>query len=511
LPNGQGSFVIQLVTRESDLAVPENIKTKLALRPNSGAGLAPVQAGPAAVFRKLEVAEAVAEALSRGRLDPTGQTVQLPWRQSDDEQHSFGPSYPSGDAPTIGSVFGNSMRACPQPSQPPIEERAGNGDFGLAPALPIAESVVERDGHALGEEHNDLETRAPGEALFDSTTGEQVSVTHEATVHQSDVGILLINSGTPDAARALAVRRYFKKLLADRRVIEKRFPFGSLVHDLMRLVASSREARAYQRIWNLENNEAPSQTVARSQAHKLAVMLDSLRQPIPVAWAMRYGSPSIQNGIRSLVASGCDRILIMPLFPQYAAYTTATVVDEVCRCLMRLTHQPAVRFLPPYYKEPSYIQAVASSLVWQLEKLPFRPEVIVASYGGIPQRWVGAGDPYEQQCIRTTALLREYLKLGEKQLLLTYEPPFGGDRGLQPYTASTIKSLAQNGATSLVVVTPGFAVDCLTTLETIALHDARLFKRHGGKNFAAIQCLNDKEEAMLLFAELVMRELKGWI
>jgi protoporphyrin/coproporphyrin ferrochelatase len=201
----------------------------------------------------------------------------------------------------------------------------------------------------------------------------------------------------------------------------------------------------------------------------------------------------------------------MPLYPQYSAATTATVCDEVFRFMERKRRQPALRVLPPYYDDPYYIEVLASSLTAELRALPFTPDVIVASFHGMPKEYVEKGDPYEAQCVRTTELLRAQLGFDDKKLMLTFQSRFGRAKWLQPYTINTVKALAKQGVKNLVVITPGFSADCLETLEEIAVENAHVFKRHGGENFVAIPCLNDSEAGMLMIWQLAMRELKGWV
>jgi ferrochelatase len=201
----------------------------------------------------------------------------------------------------------------------------------------------------------------------------------------------------------------------------------------------------------------------------------------------------------------------MPLYPQYAAATTATVADEVFRYLMGLRRQPALRILPAYYDDPYYIEVLASSLKAELKALPFAPDVILLSYHGMPKECVLKGDPYEAQCARTTGLLRAQLGLDEGKLMMTFQSRFGRARWLEPYTIQTVKALAKKGVKNLVVLTPGFSADCLETLEEIAVENAHVFKRYGGANFTAIPCLNDSEAGMLMIWQLAMRELKGWV
>jgi protoporphyrin/coproporphyrin ferrochelatase len=326
------------------------------------------------------------------------------------------------------------------------------------------------------------------------------------------IGVLLVNLGTPDAPDAVAVRRYLKEFLADPRVIEKRGLLWKLfLNGVILPIRSRRKARDYKRIWNTDKNESPFKTITRSQAEKLAGILQPLGKHVIVDWAMRYANPPIASRLEALIARGCDRILVMPLYPQYAAATTATVGDEVFRYLMGLRHQPALRIMPAYYDDPYYIEVLASSLKAELRALPFAPDVILLSYHGMPKDCVLKGDPYEAQCVRTTELLRAQLGLDEEKLMMTFQSRFGRARWLTPYTIATVKALAKKGVKNLVVLTPGFSADCLETLEEIAVENAHVFKRYGGVNFAAIPCLNDSEAGMLMIWQLAMRELKGWV
>jgi ferrochelatase len=334
----------------------------------------------------------------------------------------------------------------------------------------------------------------------------------DAAPVERGIGVLIVNLGTPDAANATAVRRYLKEFLTDRRVIEKNNWLWKLfLNGVILPIRSRRKARDYQTIWNREKDESPFKTITRSQAEKLAGILEPLGKHVIVDWAMRYANPSIASRLGKLIARGCDRILVMPLYPQYSAATTATVGDEVFRYLMKLRRQPALRIMPAYYDDPYYIEVLASSLKAELKALPFAPDVIMLSYHGMPKDYVLKGDPYQSQCERTTQLLRENLGLDESKLMMTYQSRFGRARWLEPYTIKTVKTLAKKGMKNLVVVTPGFSADCLETLEEIAVENAQVFKRAGGKNFAVIPCLNDSEAGMLMIWQLAMRELKGWV
>jgi ferrochelatase len=210
-------------------------------------------------------------------------------------------------------------------------------------------------------------------------------------------------------------------------------------------------------------------------------------------------------------AAGCDRVLLVPLYPQYAAATTATVNDKAFEALAAMRWQPAVRTAPAYYDEPAYIEALAASVEENLEKLSFKPEVIVASFHGMPEEYLAKGDPYYCQCHVTARLLRERLKLDDKQLMLTFQSRFGPAEWLKPYTDMTVKALAERGVKNLAVITPGFSSDCLETLEEIAMENAQIFREHGGENFAAIPCLNDSPGGMKVIETVVARELQGWI
>ena len=366
---------------------------------------------------------------------------------------------------------------------------------------------------AVGEaRQRPLDAAAPQSSVAAARAETLSATSNEAMPTISGIGVLLVNLGTPDAAEPKAVRRYLKEFLTDPRVIENDTLLWKFVlNGIILPLRSRRQARDYEKIWNREKNESPLKTITRSQAEKLAGILEPLGKHVIVDWAMRYASPSIASRLQALVARGCDRILVMPLYPQYAAATTATVGDEVFRFLLRQRRQPAMRIMPAYYDDPYYIEVLSSSLKAELKALPFSPDVIIASYHGMPQEYVQKGDPYERQCVRTTELLRQQLKLDDTKLILTYQSRFGRARWLQPYTIDTVKALAKKGVKNLVVITPGFSADCLETLEEIAVENAHVFKRYGGQNFAAIPCLNDSEAGMLMIWQLAMRELKGWV
>ena len=325
------------------------------------------------------------------------------------------------------------------------------------------------------------------------------------------IGVLLVNLGTPDSADAKGVRVYLKEFLSDPRVIENQGLLWKLaLNGVILRTRPRRKARDYRKIWNTENNESPLKTITRAQSDKLAASIAD-HDHVAVDWAMRYGNPSIKSRIDALTAQGCDRLLVVPLYPQYSAATSATVCDEVFRVLAAMRAQPILRVSPPYYDDPDYIEALAVSISAHLKTLPFEPELIVASFHGMPQKYVDQGDPYAAQCIATTDALRKRMGLDAAKLILTFQSRFGFDEWLKPYTDKTIEKLAKDGVRRIAVVTPGFSADCLETLEEIAQENAEIFQHNGGEQFAFIPCLNDSEPGMDVIRQLVLRELQGWI
>jgi ferrochelatase len=331
-------------------------------------------------------------------------------------------------------------------------------------------------------------------------------------VASGGIGVLLVNLGTPEATDADSVRRYLSEFLADKRVIEDDSLLWKLIlNGYILRFRPRRKGRDYAKIWNHEKNESPLKTITRAQAEKLSSILEPLGRHVTVDWAMRYGHPSIASRLDALAARGCERILLVPLYPQYCAATTATACDEVFRVLMKMRWQPALRVAPPYFDDPVYIDALAGTLETELTRLPFRPDVILASFHGVPKESLIKGDPYYCHCAKTARLLRERLTFSERKFRMTFQSRFGRAEWLQPYTDRTVKALAKEGIKNIAVITPGFSADCLETLEEIAVENARVFKRYGGENFVAIPCLNDSEAGMLMIWQLAMRELKGWV
>jgi len=333
-----------------------------------------------------------------------------------------------------------------------------------------------------------------------------------ATVAKPErVGVLLVNLGTPDTADARGVRVYLREFLSDARVIEKQgLRWKLILNGIILQVRPRRKARDYQKIWNTEKNESPLKTITRAQSEKLAAAIAD-HEHLVVDWAMRYGNPSIQSRIEALTAQGCSRLLVVPLYPQYSASTSATVCDEVFRVLAKMRAQPILRVTPPYYADANYIDALAVSIETHLATLPFKPDLIVASFHGMPKDYIDKGDPYQRHCTATTELLRKRMGLDDSKLLLTFQSRFGFHEWLQPYTDKTMERLGKDGVRRIAVLTPGFSSDCLETLEEIAQENAEIFKHNGGESFAFIPCLNDSEPGMGVIRQLVLRELQGWI
>ena len=330
-------------------------------------------------------------------------------------------------------------------------------------------------------------------------------------VRTGRVGVLLVNLGTPEGTDKVSMRRYLREFLSDRRVIEwPRAYWYPILYGIVLNVRPKRSGALYDKIWNREQNESPLRTITRSQGEKLRLSLKEHRT-VMVDWAMRYGEPSIEKVAEKMILEGCDRILMFPLYPQYSAATTATVNDKFFEMLMKRRFQPAIRIVPPYYDDPAYIDALAQSIQKRLAALAFRPEVLIASYHGIPKSYFEKGDPYYCHCQKTTRLLRQRLGLDEKQLITTFQSRFGPEEWLRPYTDETVERLAKEGIKSIAIFNPGFAADCLETLQEIAMEVAETFHHAGGENFSHIPCLNDSDEGMQVLDVLVRRELSGWI
>jgi ferrochelatase len=348
-------------------------------------------------------------------------------------------------------------------------------------------------------------TQAPS-----GTAGHAAAQAHPVN-NGGRVGVLLVNLGTPDATDYWSMRRYLGEFLSDSRVIElNKALWYPILYGIVLSTRPQRSGANYDLIWNREKNESPLRTFTRSQAEKLSAALADL-PGVTVDWAMRYGNPTMQSVVERLVSQGCDRILAVPLYPQYSATTTATANDQLFRALMRMRRAPAIRTAPPYYNDPVYIDALAASIERHLAGLDFEPEVVLASYHGVPKSYSDKGDPYRAHCLETTRLLRERLGWSDEKLIITFQSRFGREEWLQPYTDETVVRLAGEGVRRIAIVNPGFSVDCIETLDEIGREVREEFIHAGGERFSHIPCLNDSAEGMRVIETLVRRELGGWV
>jgi protoporphyrin/coproporphyrin ferrochelatase len=329
-------------------------------------------------------------------------------------------------------------------------------------------------------------------------------------VNVGKTGVLLINLGTPEATDYWSMRRYLKEFLWDRRVIEvNRALWWVILNGIVLSTRPQKSGKAYDKIWNRERNESPLKTITRGQAEKLAERFGG-HPGIVVDWAMRYGLPSTPDKLKALKDQGCDRILLVPLYPQYSASTTATALDKAYESLMAMRWQPAIRTLPPYHDDPAYIEALAATLEAHLKSLDFEPDRILASFHGLPQAYFDAGDPYHCHCLKAARLLSEKMGLAKGKLQVVFQSRFGKAEWLKPYALEMVQALPAEGVKKLVMIMPGFAADCVETLEEVAIGLAETFLEAGGEKFSAVPCLNDSEPSIAMLETMVRRELGGW-
>jgi protoporphyrin/coproporphyrin ferrochelatase len=332
------------------------------------------------------------------------------------------------------------------------------------------------------------------------------------SITSAKIGVVLLNLGTPDGTDYRSMRRYLSEFLSDRRVIDYS-PW--LWQPLLQTVILARRpfasGKAYRSIWNEQRNESPLKTISRAQAEKLATRLAGRHPDLVVDWAMRYGNPSTAAVLNRLVGRGCRRLLLMALYPQYAAPTTATAYDKAFEALQGMRWQPAVRTLPSYHDDPRYIDALALSIGTHLAGLDFQPEKLIFSYHGVPERYLREGDPYHCFCQKTTRLVRERLGLEDGRVMVCFQSRFGPEEWLKPYLDKTLEALPREGVRRIAVVSPAFVTDCLETLEEIAERGRDSFLHAGGERFSYVPCLNDSEGHVDVLEHLAIRELQGWI
>lgn len=330
------------------------------------------------------------------------------------------------------------------------------------------------------------------------------------SVPQQKVGVLLLNLGTPDATDYWSVRRYLKEFLSDPRVIEtNKLIWWPLLNFVILSFRPQKSGHAYEQIWDKERNESPLRVITREQTESLAQRLAG--DGVMVEYAMRYGNPSTKSVLEKMQAAGCQRILLVPLYPQYSATTTATANDKAFDALKAMRWQPAVRTAPAYFDDPKYIETLGNSIRDGVAALDFEPDLVITSYHGMPVDYLKKGDPYHCQCFKTTRLVREYLGWDESKLMVTFQSRFGPTEWLQPYTDKTLEDLPGKGIKKVAILAPAFSADCIETLEEIAMGGKDSFIEAGGENYAYIPCLNASEPGMDFIEAMVRRELSGWL
>ena len=313
-------------------------------------------------------------------------------------------------------------------------------------------------------------------------------------------GVLLINLGTPDSTNWWDIRKYLKEFLSDRRVIEVNPFLWQIILNLFILTfRPSKTAKAYKKIWMKKENKSPLRYFTERQTFKLNKKIGN--ENVIVDFAMRYGHPSIKSKIQTLKNEGCENLVILPLYPQYAAATTATVCDEVYRSLSKMRWQPSLQIIPHYESEPMYINAICRSIENKINEIDWEPDLILASYHGIPKKYFDKGDPYHCYCHKTTRLISENLRL-KIPIITTFQSRFGPQEWLQPYTDKTLEKLPKENKKKIIVICPGFASDCVETLEEISMEGKESFFDAGGEKFDFVSCLNDNEDHIKLFEHL---------
>jgi protoporphyrin/coproporphyrin ferrochelatase len=323
-------------------------------------------------------------------------------------------------------------------------------------------------------------------------------------------GVLLINLGTPEATDYWSMRRYLKEFLSDRRVIELTpLVWWPILNLIILTFRPTKSGHAYKLIWNREKNESPLKTFTRAQADKLGAVFGG--GDVMVDWAMRYGQPATGAKLQAMKDAGCDRILLFPLYPQYSAATTATALDKCYEALQGMRWQPAIRTVPPYFDAGLYIKTIAASLRRHLASLDWKPDRILIAFHGLPREYLDKGDPYHCQCQKTARLLRQELGFGDDFMQLVFQSRFGRAEWLQPYAQDTVENLPALGVKKLVMISPGFASDCVETLEELAKGLDETFREKGGEKFSVVPCLNDSDDGMLMLARLAKVELEGWV
>ena len=324
------------------------------------------------------------------------------------------------------------------------------------------------------------------------------------TIKFGKTGVLIINLGTPDSTNWLDIRKYLKEFLSDRRVIEVNPIIWQLILNIFILnFRPSKTAKAYKEIWMREENISPLLYYTKKQSEKISKFLAD--DDTIIDFAMRYGNPSFKSKIYKLHELGCEKLIILPLYPQYAAATTATVCDEVYRTLMKMRWQPSLKIVSHYESDPLYIDALVKSINRKIGEINWKPDLVIASYHGIPKKYFDRGDPYHCYCHKTTRLISEKFNL--IKIKTTFQSRFGPQEWLQPYTDKTLESLPKEGIKNVLTICPGFSSDCVETLEEILIQGKESFINSGGENFDMVPCLNDNEEHIFLLKSLIEKNI----
>ncbi len=333
--------------------------------------------------------------------------------------------------------------------------------------------------------------------------------TNHPEIPKSKIGVLLVNLGTPDATDYFSMRRYLKEFLSDRRVIEIPKVIWSPILNLFILTfRPQKSGKLYQTIWNKEKDQSPLRVNTEKQAEKLKKLI--LGSNIKIDWAMRYGNPSISRKINELVKEGCTKLLVFPMYPQYSATTTASVMDKVFETLIKLRWQPSLRTIEPYFDEEIYIKSLVESIKNHLKKLKWQPDTLICSFHGLPKKYFMKGDPYHCHCVKTNRLIKEKLGNKIKNVEFCFQSRFGPQEWLKPYMNEKFQELIEKRQKKVCMIAPGFSSDCLETLEEIAIQGKEDFLEMGGTHYSYIPCLNDTKQSMNIIKSLVEKNLKGW-
>ena len=326
------------------------------------------------------------------------------------------------------------------------------------------------------------------------------------------VGVIIGNLGTPDATDYWSMRSYLKEFLSDRRVIDYSPWVWKPILNLILIRRPFSSGEAYKEIWNTKEDESPLLTITKAQTKKLKVRFNKdYGDQVLVDFCMRYGNPSTESVVRKMVSQGCTKILFFPLYPQYAAPTTATANDQIFRSLMQLNWQPALRTVPPYFDNPDFISSISKSIETAYQRSKFKPQHLVMSYHGVPERYLLNGDPYHCQCQKTTRLIKEKLKWKDSEMTTSFQSKFGPEKWVGPATVDLVADLAKSGKHNIAVIAPAFSSDCVETLEEICGEISESFMENGGKNFLYIPCLNDDKAHIDMFFNILKNELSGWV